>query len=383
MIAYALSADSHVVEPPEVFAGLVDRFGDRAPRIVHEEGRGDFLAIPSRPEPPRGTVEWLLRSSMGIGRIGIAGRRLDDPETHALMRKGYAGIRKGALDPSERLKDQDLDGVKLEVLYPSAFFVIFGLDDIEVILACFRNYNDWLADYCRHAPDRLVGLALIPLQDPDAALLELERALKLGFRGGCIPCSMPADRPYHDRIYEKVWALAQEADFPLSLHSFTDAHNAVTGLTGLDPITTYASFPTTIQITVADLICQGVAHRFPRLKFVCTEWNTGWLAHWLERLDHSFYRSRFAAPSEIDMLPSDYWRRQFYATFEDDRIGILTRDAIGTQTLMWGNDYPHHDSVWPHSQKVLDQIFADVPEDVRRAMTVENVANLYKLPVPV
>jgi predicted TIM-barrel fold metal-dependent hydrolase len=126
-----------------------------------------------------------------------------------------------------------------------------------------------------------------------------------------------------------------------------------------------------------------VAHRFPGLKFVCTEWNTGWLAHWLERLDHSFYRSRSAAPPEIDMLPSEYWRRQFYATFEDDRIGILTRDSIGTGTLMWGSDYPHHDSVWPHSREVLDRIFEDVPADVRNAMTRDNVSKLYRLPVAV
>ena len=72
-----------------------------------------------------------------------------------------------------------------------------------------------------------------------------------------------------------------------------------------------------------------MAHRFPGLKFVSAEFNTGWIANWLERLDHSLYRSRSAAPDYVDLTPSEYWRRQFYATFEDDRHGILTRDSIG------------------------------------------------------
>jgi predicted TIM-barrel fold metal-dependent hydrolase len=134
-----------------------------------------------------------------------------------------------------------------------------------------------------------------------------------------------------------------------------------------------------IQITVTDLICQGVAHRFPDLKFVCAEWNTGWLAHWLERLDHAFYRSRGAASPDLDLKPSEYWRRQFYATFEDDRVGVLSRDMIGINTLMWANDFPHHDSIWPNSRRILDDIFAGVPEEDRYAMTLSNVAELYRL----
>ncbi|MEK7217267.1 MAG: amidohydrolase, partial [Chloroflexota bacterium] len=89
------------------------------------------------------------------------------------------------------------------------------------------------------------------------------------------------------------------------------------------------------------------------------------------------------APAELDLKPSEYWRRQFYATYEDDRVGVISRDMIGVNTLMWGNDYPHHDSIWPNSQRVLDGIFEGVPESDRAAMTVGNVCDLYDLPVPV
>ena len=144
-------------------------------------------------------------------------------------------------------------------------------------------------------------------------------------------------------------------------------------------ITSYASAASTIQITVSDLICQGVAHRYPDLKFVCAEWETGWLAHWLQRLDHAFYRSRGAAPEWVDLKPTEYWRRQFYATFEDDRVGVMSRDLIGVDTLMWGNDFPHHDSIWPHSQEILEDIFAGVSDADRQAMTAGNLGKLYSV----
>ena len=77
------------------------------------------------------------------------------------------------------------------------------------------------------------------------------------------------------------------------------------------------------------------------------------------------------------MKPSEYFRRQFFATFEDDHLGVLTRHAIGVDNLMWGNDYPHHDSIWPHSQETLERIFQGVPDDEKQKMTQDNVCSLY------
>ena len=87
-------------------------------------------------------------------------------------------------------------------------------------------------------------------------------------------------------------------------------------------------------------------------------------------------------PDYLDLKPSEYWRRQFFATFEDDRPGMLTREAIGVETLMWGCDFPHHDSVWPNSQETLEMVFEGMTDDVRRITTLDNVAKLYGLSVP-
>ena len=82
------------------------------------------------------------------------------------------------------------------------------------------------------------------------------------------------------------------------------------------------------------------------------------------------------------MQPSEYFRRQFYATFEDDEAGVLTRHLIGVDNLIWGNDYPHHDSIWPNSQAVIDRIFAGVSAEDREKMTSLNVLKLYNIDLP-
>ena len=138
-----------------------------------------------------------------------------------------------------------------------------------------------------------------------------------------------------------------------------------------------------IVATIGQLICGGVAARHPKLKFVCAEFETGWLGHVLQRLNHATYRARGEVSPDLIMEPSAYFQRQFYATFEDDAIGVLTRHFIGVDNLIWGNDYPHHDSIWPHSQEVIARIFAGVPDDEKAQMTFGNVTKLYGLTPPV
>jgi predicted TIM-barrel fold metal-dependent hydrolase len=102
----------------------------------------------------------------------------------------------------------------------------------------------------------------------------------------------------------------------------------------------------------------------------------------LQRLDHATYRVRDQASPDLKMEPSAYFHRQFSATFEDDVAGVLTRHLIGVDNLIWGNDYPHHDSIWPHSMEVMERIFAGVPDAEREKMTSTNVLKLYGITPP-
>jgi predicted TIM-barrel fold metal-dependent hydrolase len=364
-----ISADSHVVEAPEVFAGLEERFGEDAPRVVRHPEYGDTLVLPGRP----------IRPNFGVGRLGIAGHYANDPETIQMIRRGYDGLRPGVLDPVKRLDDQELDGVDAEVLYPSLLFGVYGMKRTEVVTATFKNYNDWLATYCSQVPRRLFGLAAIPLYDIDEAISELERARSIGHRGGCIPCCPPADKPYSNSDYDRFWAAAQEMRMPLAMHIFTTA-NPNHGLPNWGPITNYALAQAGVAAVISDMICGGVCARFPELRFIPTEFETGWVGHFLQRLDWALHREPSSAAPEVTENPSFYFRQNFLMTFEDDRIGVMTREDIGVRNLMWGSDFPHHDSVFPRSQEVLDEIFEGVPDEDRWRITVANACELYDLP---
>ena len=208
----------------------------------------------------------------------------------------------------------------------------------------------------------------------------MERAKKLGHVGVCIPATAPPDRLYSDHWYDKFWDAAQAMQMPLTMHIFTGAtpnHGLPFRQAG-SPLA-FAG----VMFTIADLIQSGVCERYPGLKFVITEFETGWAAIMLKRLDWNYIRLGGAKTFGIPLKPSEYWKHNFYVTFEDDPIGIRTRDLIGTNTLLWGNDYPHGDSVFPHSQQVLNEVLQDCTPAERYEMTVKNVVQLYNLPFEV
>ena len=125
---------------------------------------------------------------------------------------------------------------------------------------------------------------------------------------------------------------------------------------------------------------RGGRERHPTLRSVVSEFNAWWIAYWLNRVDQGLQREhRFRSEAFTGERPHDVWRRQFYATIEDDRPAILTREIIGVDNLMWGSDYPHVDSTWPCSLEVLDEIFQGVPAAERDAITHGNVTQLYGL----
>ncbi len=385
-----ISADSHVVEGREVFTGLADRFGDEAPRVMDLDDRVDAIVIPAH------GMRGPSVAQMGMAATRLArneplnrkkGRKPDvahmaDPELIALFNKGYAGMRKGLVDGAHRYEDQDIDGIAAEFLYPG-YFGMFGMKNVELLVALQRNYNDWLWDYTSASAGRLFGIAAIPVQDIGAATEELQRVIKLGFRGGMIPCTSPAEHPYFDEIYEPIWSLAEEADFPLSMH--VGCHSYVPREFRVrrarpDGIADYAATQSTIQRTIVEFMCRGVCERHPRLKIVVAEFNAGWIAHWLDRVDQGLQREwRNRTDSFTGTPPHEVWKRQFYATIEDDRPALATREFIGLDNLMWGSDYPHTDSTWPCSLDVLDEVFEGIPEDHRRKITSENVQRLYSL----
>ena len=367
------SCDSHVVEAAEIYAGLTDRFGERAPFIEKDYGGkpGTWLVLPGgiRPVP--------------VGRLGIAGASLSDPATHARIEQGYDGFNPGVMDPAARLDEQAQDGIVGEVMYPSLSMFTFAIPDDEVRDAAFRNHNDWVLNYCSVDRNRLIGVGCLPLPDVERSIAEIDRSAQLGVRGFAIPAHIDPAKPYCHPDFDPFWARAQEFGVPLTMHIFTGS-----SLEGGMPehwgtpgghLKGYTLAHTTIANTMIDLICGGVTERFPNLRFVCAEYETGWVGHFKQRLDHAAYRTPWEVSDELTMKPSEYFDRNFWVTFEDDVEGIATRHSIGVSNLVWGNDYPHHDSIWPNSRPILDDILSGVPDDEREQMVWGNVIDLYGL----
>jgi predicted TIM-barrel fold metal-dependent hydrolase len=128
---------------------------------------------------------------------------------------------------------------------------------------------------------------------------------------------------------------------------------------------------------MVDLIWAGVPQRYPKLRFVIVEGGVGWMASVLRFMDHWWTDHHRWMEPKLDEPPSFYFKRQFWGTFEDDRAGLLTRELIGVDRLMWGSDYPHTEGTFPHSREQIAKDFVGIPEKEIRMMVAENAAQLY------
>jgi predicted TIM-barrel fold metal-dependent hydrolase len=360
--AQIFSADSHTMEPADLWVQRIDLgLRDRAPRVMtnHQDKKGSFFFAEGLTPFP-------------VGGAFAAGK--DPKDLNANQTVGYEQARPSGWDPVERLKDQDIDGVEGEVLYTTLGMFLFHLKDLGLQWACFRAYNDWVAEFSSHAPKRLIGLGLIATQDVDEAVRELQRVAKKGLRGVMMNAAPAGDLPYSDPHFDPLWAAAQDLNLPLSLHILTGKRSVQLGK---GRVASTMSIIHEIQYSLTDLIYNGVLHRFPRLKLVSAENDIGWIAHYLYRLDECYKTLRYVDPTPITMKPSEYFKRQVYATFQDDRPGVMTYELSGEDSLMWASDFPHRASTWPRSRAVIEQNFAGVPAAVTRKITYENVHRLY------
>ena len=398
--AALISADSHINEAPDLWERrLPKRLRDRGPRLVSTEGGDDMWVTEGLNPTP---LMWATNAA-GQRREGEA---FDDHE----MTIPRDEMIRGSYDPVARLADMDADGLEAEVLYPGPLGGLGGgggiaaIPDEELRWASIAAYNDWLAEFCSTAPERLVGLALIRIEEPEKAVAELRRAAGMGLRGAVIN-AMPdtaGAEPIFSPRYEPLWSAAEEAGVPLSLHIghcrslgpiAAAAARPEAGQSG-NPLSSAGSatglaemFFTMVCLDMAEpvslLIFSGVLERHPDLRFVIAESGIGWIPFVLERMDYTFNRHRLWMKSGISEKPSDQFRRCFHATFQqDDETGLMARYITGVDALMWASDYPHTDSTWPYSRKVVDGLFVGVPEDERARICAGNARHLYRLAGP-
>jgi predicted TIM-barrel fold metal-dependent hydrolase len=366
-----VSADSHIVEPPDLWLSRMDRrFRDRAPRI-EPSNKGHVFICEDSASPRK-----------GIGLVATAKKYTDPDDLHFSMHGSWDDVPRGAYDPEARLKELDAEGIEAEMLYTSLGLIMYTIADPDFQLACFRAFNDWLADFCSAAPDRLFGIAMIPPNSPERAVAELERSARLGLRGAMISIDDDDERGYDHPDFDPLWSAAEAAGMPISLHvaastrSYRRTNNDFT-----DFSLGYA--PTMFAIT--NMIFEGLFDRHPRLKVISVENDASWPLPVLERMDDRFLRDQgWAGKSSglsSEKVPSQVFREHVACTFMRDRTAILNREILGGKNLMWGSDYPHFDGGWPNAAERLLAQFEGVPLEDRIRIGRSNCIEFYDLPL--
>jgi len=226
---------------------------------------------------------------------------------------------------------------------------------------------------------------MINLDDVPDGVRQLERAAQMGFAGAMITEYPLEDRRYDQPEYEPFWAAAQALAMPLSLHTATRRQGKIRGagdktLRDASSRATKAFYPAT---SMCDMIFSGIFERYPTLALAIVEFELAWAPHLLSTMDYT-YRERHEEALyrfKDGMRPSDFFHRNVCLGFQEDAIGIRLRDTIGVDNMMWGSDYPHSESTFPQSRKILAEILAGVPEDEQAKIVGGNAARLYRFDV--
>lgn len=402
-----IDADTHVFEPLESF--------------------GDYLEEPYKYRSPR-----VFRDQWGIIRVLMEGRLYPDPsitvyEAHEKLRththshgqhdnnqshgdhshnhshgslqehvheraahgeeegllEGVAMAmgRQGVNNAEARIKDLDLEGIDIQVILGSLCLAASTLRDPGFALAFCRACNNYVAEFCSAYPDRLKGVAVVPLQDVSAASGEARRAVKeLGLIGISIPPSLPG-KNLDDPTFHPFYAEIEELNVPLGIHwgNGTYLPGAGTDRFNKHFLTHVVGHPFEQMLAMTALVCGGILEEYPKLKFGFLESGCGWLPYLMWRLDEE-YRGRSLEVPLLKDKPSEYIKRGqcFISCSPDEFLIPIVAETIGAGTIMFSSDYPHADGLFPESVRTINER-QDISPDLKRRILGDNAARFYNL----
>lgn len=344
---------------------------------------------------PDAVAERLPPITGGLSGLDVDGGRHSAEERAELAALGDDLIRRGpkwhaalgSTEPSERTEALDLLGFERQVVYSSLCAGLFRIEDPDLRYPAYRAHNEAMAAFCA-ADQRLIGVALGDLDDPQRSLAELEAAADLGLGQVWIPSRAPGGAaPGHPRN-DPYWSTLAERGLPFVLHvgssplriddEWMDRGGGAEG--SLVPRQPQAEVigsrdlaviyqPTERFLSV--LLLDGVLERFDRLRGGAIEMGAGWVPDMLRRLDHAHAIWSRSEPdlAEMARTPSQQASDQLRFTpypFED--VGLLCRES-DPGLYLFSSDYPHAEggrdpikrfetSLADHDDEVVDRFFA-------------------------
>lgn len=316
---------------------------------------------------------WKRRCDEHFGRLTLPGA--------GLARRGDRfEQRPGMIDSKARLEDMDLEGIDITVTYPGGAGEEWALLDRDFSVALCRALNDAKAAFCQYAPERIKAIAKLPMIAPEAAALELRRAVtELGLVGMVVPQHI-REKNLDDPSFDVVWAEAQRLGVPVCVHGGGQALDQQP--IGVDRFQTRLevhalTHPLGNMIALDCFTVGGILHRFPELRVAFLESGCGWLPFWLERLDEH-YELMPEQAERIDRKPSEYFLdgRAWVATEPDERTLPYVVERLGSERILYASDYYHWDCAFPNSVKLLAER-SDLDPAAKTRILGGNAAELY------
>jgi predicted TIM-barrel fold metal-dependent hydrolase len=376
-----IDADGHIKEPNDIWQ-----------RYLPEQFRQDAVQIVTLPDGREryridGVVpEWrAMEQIKTIGDMSVA-RGFDQDNQ---LGRAYENGLKGGFDPAARIEALDLESIGRAVLYPSRMLLGQNSRNMELNIATCRAYNQYLADFCSHAPERLLHAAVLPFGSVEASIAEMKLAREQHRSVAVMIHPNPyGGKPVADSANEPFWAAAEGLGMPVALHIAPLAWklpNPNLGVHGVEWLPEQrwalasAIYPTDQLLGFTALVAGGVMERYPRLRFAFFEGGSAWLADYLDRADHVFKEEGWLSDVKLSLKPSEYFRRQCWISSDlDEKLLPALVEAVGADRIMWSSDYPHPECRFPNS---FDEIMEreDINDDVRRAVLHDAARSFYGL----
>jgi predicted TIM-barrel fold metal-dependent hydrolase len=371
-----ISADDHIVEPPNAFEGrLPAHLADRGPSVIERDD---------------GTETWVYdgQEFPNVGFNAVVGRPVTE---YSFEPARFDEMRRGAWDIHARIRDMDINGIYASVNFASFLPGFAGqrlqlsTKDRELALAAVRAWNDWhLEEWAGSYPERIIPCQLPWLLDPVEGAEEIRRNAERGFKAvSFTEAPHLLDLPsLHSGHWDPFLRACADTETVINLHigssgtSPSTADDAPADAVGV-LFFAYAMF------AAVDWLYSLAPVRFPNIKICLSEGGIGWVPGLLDRLDHMLsYHSMYGTWTGIDLTPAEVLQRNFWFCAVEDPSTFELRDRIGVEHILLESDYPHCDSTWPHTQATIAQEIGHLPPDDIRKITWENASRLYRHPVP-
>lgn len=345
-----ISSDAHVDEPHDLwFERLPESLRDRAPRRIQSNEDGGWT---------------LVVDGSQIGWSELSADDAAEKETE----------RTAAAAPDVRIDMMRTDGLNGEIIYPTIGLYAWNVADPEVGQASCRIYNDWILEQLG-GNARIKVAAMVPTWSTEMAIAEVERMAPEPSVGGML-LPLVGSPEWNMPEWEPLWGVIAETGKPVLMHQGT-GHDMIFYRGWGSPTANLLATQSMAPRATALLTCSGVLERFPSLHVVLVEVNAGWISWVNSTLDEYYQAHQHWTKPRLAELPSYYIRRQIHATFQDDAVALHNVPLTGADCLLWGNDYPHPESTYPNSDKVLRELLKDVDKNVAIAVTSSNAKRLF------